>query len=80
MLLIGEDHRLTWIFHDLRLLKIRERGYFTIVGYVERPMTGSDCKETPKEIQQYQVAQRVSNFDKKKHGARLVQIVPFNLS
>ena len=63
---------LTWIFHELRLLKIRERGYFTIVVYVERPMT--------KEIQQSQLAQRVSNFDKKKHGARLVQIVPYNLS
>ncbi len=48
---------LTWIFHELRLLKIRERGYFTIVVYVERPMT--------KEIQQSQLAQRVSNFDKK---------------
>ena len=54
------------------MLKIRERGNFTIVDYVERLMK--------KEIHQCQLAQRVSDFDEKKHIARLVQIVPWQLS
>jgi hypothetical protein len=43
-------------------------------------MTGSDYKETPTGIQQNRLAQRVSDFDKKKYNARLVQIAPRKLS
>jgi hypothetical protein len=32
---------------------------------MERPMTGSDCKETPQKIQQYRLTRRVSDLDKK---------------
>jgi hypothetical protein len=52
-----------WIFHELRSLKIHERGHFTLVVYVERPMTLPG--EQALAIQRYRLAQQVT-FDKKK--------------